>query len=585
MKKTLLIVLLIFTSTCTFSQTISETDKRFYFFKIWNFTKYYHPDLASGKINADTLFFRNLDIIDGIKDRKNYNAFIASFLSELSTSKTPKIVKDDSKKILSQNLDQEWFKSDKLFTAANRKKLTFIFKNRYIGTKHHYIPELRYTPEIPNEIAYKFPDTVNLPYPMRMLTLAKLQGISDYLFPHKYLTDKNLDSVIKQNIPLFKECNSRIEYEKLLLKVTSSFNDTHSYKFVNQLKNRKQVLHNGFFPPFNYTVFENEIVVTDIIIPERCEQGDIKSGDIITAINNQPIHQIIDSLSTLLSASNRNAMIHRLSNYPNNLVWPADSKNFSLTIRRGTLSSTKDIAFIAAGDYDNAKKIVAYLNKDDEPIENKLSILEGGIAYFKINKTEKFIKDVPDEQIDKAMDSLLNIAVQQKGIIFDMRGYPDWGGFIPYYILKKFGKTPFQFADYYEVNKQQIGTFILNDDIDTYHKKEVVGENTPYTGKVVIIVNSETLSMSEFFTMLLQNLFPQSITIGEQSAGADGDEKVLNLPGNYEFHFTGNAIFYRDGTNAQRKGVKINKPVMITPEDISSRKDRLLDNAVQLIHN
>jgi hypothetical protein len=46
--------------------------------------------------------------------------------------------------------------------------------------------------------------------------------------------------------------------------------------------------------------------------------------------------------------------------------------------------------------------------------------------------------------------------------------------------------------------------------------------------------------MSEWNTMHLQTLFPQSITIGQQTSGGDGDERMINLPGNYILPFTGN---------------------------------------------
>lgn len=584
MKKHCLILLLLLTANTIFSQKIAETDKRFYFFKIWNFTKYYHPDLASGKINADTLFFKNLAVIDAIQDKDAYNSFIQDYIDKLQIPKNKKVKRDNSKKMIMQNLDQKWFSSNKLFTSASRKKLAALFDHRYIETHHHYIPDLSYNPEIPNEPVYKFPDTANLPYEMRMLAIAKLQGATDYLFPHKYLTDKNMDTIIKQNIKLFAACTTRTQYEKLLLKVTSCFNDTHSYRFFNQMKTKSKIFHNTFFPPFDYKVFENEIVVTDLIIPERCKQDDIQTGDIITAINKQPVHQLIDSLSSLLSTSNKNALVHRLSNYINNLAWQSESGNFSLDIRRGTTSTTKNTSFVHTGDLENVKKIIAYLNRDTSPAENGLSLADNKIAYFKADKTQQFL-DIDEEHVDKTMDSILSITAKQKGIIFDMRAYPDWGGFIQYYVLKRFGKTPFRFADYYEINKQELGTYIIKDEIDTYHRKELVVDNPPYKGKVVIIVNSETLSISEFFTMLLQQLFPQSITIGEPSAGADGDEKTINLPGNYEFHFTGNAIFYTDNTHAQRKGVKINIPLQLSPEDATSKQDKLLNAAIKIIND
>lgn len=43
--------------------------------------------------------------------------------------------------------------------------------------------------------------------------------------------------------------------------------------------------------------------------------------------------------------------------------------------------------------------------------------------------------------------------------------------------------------------------------------------------------------------MSLQHIFPQSVTMGQRTAGADGDVTKVNLPGDYVLEFTGNGIF------------------------------------------
>jgi hypothetical protein len=56
------------------------------------------------------------------------------------------------------------------------------------------------------------------------------------------------------------------------------------------------------------------------------------------------------------------------------------------------------------------------------------------------------------------------------------------------------------------------------------------------------------------------------------------------LPGGYAFPFSGNAIFYPDGTQAQRKGVKINKVVYPALDDITKGEDTQLKAALQWIN-
>lgn len=574
--------LLCFIANLSFSQTPLQTEHQFYFFKVWNFTKYHHPALASGTVNADTLFLRNLPLVDKIKEQQQFNQFVASFLEGLPEVKAKEKPAARSEKVLRNNVDHSWMGAT---GVKNKKKLDFIFKNRHTDTLHHYIPDVRYYGTIPNEPEYAYPDSENVPYAMRMLALAKLQGAVDYLFPHRYLMDENFDAVVKRSLPLFAGCGSRMEYERLLLEVTSTFDDTHAFKIIKQIKNKGKIFKASFFPPFSYSVFDDEIVVTDCIVPENCKEGGIRKGDVIVAINNKTVAAVVEEVSRLVSVSNRPTLRNYLSEYLNNLVWQSDEASFSLRVRRDGKESVKTVPFVSGKEPEKINLISDYLNNHaaKRRTDDGLDIIQDTIAYINIHETFRFIENTPDHLVDQKMDSLLTLAASQKGIIFDMREYPDWGGFCYTYILKKFGKLPHRHADYFEINKAEVGTYILNNKIETYTNATLKADGVPYAGKVVVIVDPKTLSMSEWHTMSLQHTFPQSITIGEQSAGADGDEKSLAIPGGYQVYFTGNAIFYQDGTPAQRKGVKIDRVIPLTKEAVLSGKDNLLEEAVRLI--
>jgi len=574
--------LLCLITNLSFSQTPLQTEHQFYFFKVWNFTKYYHPALAKGTVNADTLFLRNLPLVDKIKDQKQFNQFVASFLEGLPEVKAKGKPAATHGKVLRNNVDHSWMGAT---GVKNKKKLDFIFKNRHADSIHHYIPDVAFYGSIPNEPDYAYPDTENVPYAMRMLALAKMQGAVDYLFPHKYLMDQNFDAVVKRSLPLFADCGSRMAYERLILEVTSTFDDTHAFKIIKQIKNKSKIFKSSFFPPFSYSVFDDEIVVTDCMVPENCTEGDIRKGDVIVGINNKTVATVVGEVSRLVSVSNRPTLRHYLSAYLNNLVWQSDDASFSLRVRRDGKESVKTIAFVSLKESEKIGLITDYLNDHaaKRRTDDGLDMIQGNIAYINIHETYRFIENTPDHLMDQKMDSLLTLAAGQKGIIFDMREYPDWGGFSYTFLLKKFGKLPHRHADYFEINKAEVGTYVLDNRIKTYTNADLKTDGVAYGGKVVIIVDPRTLSMSEWHTMSLQHTFPQSITIGEQSAGADGDEKFLAIPGGYQVYFTGNAIFYQDGTPAQRKGVKIDKVIPLTREAVLSGKDHLLEEAVRLI--
>jgi C-terminal processing protease CtpA/Prc len=585
--KACILIAVCFTVLSTRPASAQKNDNglgKYYYFKVWGFLKYNHPTIASGKMDADSVFLSNLPIVDKAKNNAEFNGAILNMLRQLGTIKVWSSKKISSNKILTKNANHAWFISDKFLSKAVEGKLQYIYQNRFADTGHFYYTANNYIPNIPHEKPYAFADSVNIPYAYRMLTLAKMQAAIDYLYPHKYLMDSNWDRDVKEFIPLFTKANSRIDYEMQLLKLSARINDTHTFSFYKQLKNGRKLLGTKYYPPFDYKLINNkQVLVTKILIPGLCGKAGIQAGDIITGFGNYTVEARINQLAKMLSASNRNALLHRLSIYVNNLFFITDTlQSKILYLRNGTAKST---TLQWAGQQD-LPVIIDYIKNGSKPecTGTETDYVSPGIVRFKIEDAMRFIDSIPDARFDIEMDSIFSVAAKAKGIIFDMRGYPHWGGFLNY-VYKKFGQSKHYYAQYYKLDVTDFGKYELVPDSNFYRPPGIEPGRFLYKGEVVIIVNSQTLSLSEYNTMDLQNIFPQSVTIGEPSAGADGDEKMLMLPGGYEFDFTGNAIFYPDGTYAQRKGVRIDKVVHPRAADLLNDKDTMLQTAIDMINS
>lgn len=101
----------------------------------------------------------------------------------------------------------------------------------------------------------------------------------------------------------------------------------------------------------------------------------------------------------------------------------------------------------------------------------------------------------------------------------------------------------------------------------------------------MILTDENTQSMGEWFTMMLRQFNSNAVIIGSQTAGADGDVKRLSLPGGYRFSFSGNGIFYPDGRETQRVGIKPDIYFKASAQDLSGEEDALLIRAVRYIRN
>jgi C-terminal processing protease CtpA/Prc len=103
-----------------------------------------------------------------------------------------------------------------------------------------------------------------------------------------------------------------------------------------------------------------------------------------------------------------------------------------------------------------------------------------------------------------------------------------------------------------------------------------------YKGRVVVLVNEQTQSQAEYTTMAFQAA-PDCIVVGSQTAGADGNVVLLPLPHGVKTYFSGLGVYYPDGTNTQRAGVKIDYVVEPTIEGVKAGRDEVLEKALELI--
>lgn len=577
MKKTAFILLFFLFQQFIFAQK----EKQDYFIKTWNFLKYYHPDLASGKIDADSLFLAN---IENISAENDFNDIINQLAKNLNTKISTTPIVDNQKDILSVNQNFDWFQKNNKITAENKTLLNNIYKNKFDYTF------LEKRKSVSDEKKYPFPKEENLPLPYRLLTLAKIQGIVDYLFPHKYIMDKGFDEYFKKILDENSKITSRKDFEMVLAKLVSKLKDSHAISFYKQLNYRKDIFHGIYLAPFDFQIVDDHILVTKLIFPEICSKAQINVGDRITSVNGKSIPQIIREKGELLSTSNNEKLIFLLSKYENNLIWTDDLPQKTLEVKSAKNNkkfSTK-IDMIDPSDKEKYNLIFNYLQDKIKQIE-KRGIVHKDVAYFKINETLSLAfdpngaNDMDDDKLDTLMESILSNAAQKKAIVFDMRGYPDWGGFFFHYLYKYFSPTENYFGKYYQPNLKNLGTFTYKDQSITYFPSIPGKTIHNYKGKVFILVYPDTRSASEWYSMSLQKIFPQSLTIGQQTSGADGDLVKVNLPGDYLLEFTGNGIFYPDNSQTQQTGIRINELIKYKDQDILENRDLEFERVFELL--
>jgi hypothetical protein len=101
--------------------------------------------------------------------------------------------------------------------------------------------------------------------------------------------------------------------------------------------------------------------------------------------------------------------------------------------------------------------------------------------------------------------------------------------------------------------------------------------------KVVVIVNENTVSQSEYTTMAF-SAAPNVTVIGSTTAGADGNVSPIVLPGGLRTGISGIGVYYPDGRQTQQIGIVPQVEVKPTILGIAEGRDEPLEKALQLIN-
>ena len=109
------------------------------------------------------------------------------------------------------------------------------------------------------------------------------------------------------------------------------------------------------------------------------------------------------------------------------------------------------------------------------------------------------------------------------------------------------------------------------------------GPQAAYAGKLIILVNEVTQSAAEQLAMALRT-HTQARIIGSQTAGSIGDVAEFYLPGGILTRISALGVYYPDGGQTQRVGVRIDETVTPTIAGLRQGRDEVLERALFLLN-
>lgn len=523
---------------------------------IWGFLKYYHPAVALGQYNWDEELFRILPKVIEVPNNIIAYRILEKWvdrLGDVPICHDCHLTKNTIQ--VKQQADFGYLFLNNNLTPSLRRKLVAIQTN-YKPTNSNYYVDFTdnvQNPIFKNEVDYK--EQIYPNAPLRLLALYRYWNMIQYFYPYKYLIREDWNVILEKFIPRFIQARDKSEYALTCLELIGKIHDTHA-----NIWGKNSVLDSlkgTMITPFQAKFIENKLVVTGFYIDSNIFKKQIGIGDIIEKINGVPVDTLVEKYLPYSPASNYETQLRVLTSSDGFLLRSNDNK-ISLTIKRGL--SSKNILT------DRIPLSAAYKEMDWTWRSSRSSykLLQDNIGYI-----------YPAKLQDRSIDTIKKVLGSTKGIVIDMRCYPST--FMPFVFATWLKNRSAPFVRFSVANIFEPGSFVYTAPLSNG------GNNSQsYKGKIVILVNEQTQSLAEYTTMALccvQNVK----VIGSTTAGADGDVSEIILPGGISTMISGIGVYYPNGTETQRIGVKIDIPMRPTISGIRTGKDELLNKAIDLL--
>jgi carboxyl-terminal processing protease len=521
----------------------TQTERIAMYCKVWGFIKYHHPNVAGGTINWDSVFIAHIDPVISESNGAQLNAELSALIIAAGPINNPQtaFISGD---IFVKNHDLRWLQESSLLNKENRDRLLYIYIHRN-RSNNRFVKFNNYT-DYSGEKTY---DEMTWPVAeYRLLFLARFWNAINYYDPYKFITAENWDTVLIHFIPKVQKAKDTSAYHKILLQLAVTLHDGHA-----QLECHDE-LWGKYWLPFYITMVGDTVVITHTDNGGRCAKAGIRQGDLLVAINNEPITKRIARFKRYTTSSNLPSLNRHLEQ---TLLFTPDTAQ-QVTIKRGA----KTFA-IRINNMLVTQRNWQYINN--------YTVNDRG--YEMIGKS--IIRVYTDQYWGKNVDTIKALMRTKRAIIFDARSYMDDDAFYNIFDMFLPRPSPINYA-----------TYIMPDDPGFFSWKlspKLGGVNPkPYAGAVIILADERCQSQGEYTVMTLQTIH-HSVTIGSQTCGLDGVVSYFPIGGGMTISHSGYGIYYPDKTPTQQRGVRIDILAKRKIKSIVNNEDPALEVALKYL--
>lgn len=517
---------------------------------LWGFLKYHHPRIKDGEIDMDYEFLFMIHNLQHIESEAAFNDFLNDWIASLGTdfppAQDPKI---DTAGYVAGPFYGKLFDST-YFPKSINQKLKIILSEAAKSDYSYYstisdIGNAKFLNEFPHLMS-----KYETPLPLRILCLFRIWNVVQYYYPYRYLIE-DWDDILKEFIPEFVGAATAQAYKLTILKLICRLHDSHA-RIYNEAIYAEIAGENML--PFKLAFIQNHLIVIQLLDGYK---GAVAVGDEIVFIRDSSVTDLISKYTPLTAGSNSPA---QLRDMVYKFLVRSPFKESKLVFQRDQ-SCFSEIIYMIKND-----KYFELISHNEGQFQTLSDGLNNGVFYLRADHVSSSLIS----SLQSKIDSVKNLVVDLRHVPSDQKSFN-----LLYYLINWIAESKRPFAITSKTDNKRPGVFLHTD--TSY--VGVTQAQQHYLNRITVIVNSSVQSSAEFLTMAFQSL-PNCITLGETTAGTDGNISMLTLPGNYYIAFTGLGVYYPDGKQTQQIGLKIDTFVNQTANEIRKGIDAQLNNAI-----
>ncbi len=525
--------------------TSAQTTENLYLLgKVWGYLKYHHPRVIAGCFDWDAELLGIIEDSATAENRDEASNVLEHWVRNLDDPQTDCTPGEQGPVHFLAN--SRWLEDDGLLGPGLTEALAGIDANPESGSAQHYVSMVNDTgnPRFLSEKSYA--NLEHLDWRFRLIGLFRFWNIVEYWFPYKNLISQDWDEVLKESIPRFVSADEEGQNVLELMALIARVEDGHA-NLWSDIDKRPPA--GDLSVPVHIRSIEGQPVIWRESETDSATDG-LAFGDVILAVDDVPVSELIESWSPYIGVSNRSALLR-------------DAFRFLL---RGSESSV-----IVKVDRDG-RELDLSLNRS--PIDRStrhfqdrdgetLQLLSDDVAYLKLSS-------VSQAKIREYLDKIMG----RRGLIIDIRNYP--ASYVVYTLGRHLVKEVTPFARFTGGDLESPGTFRWTE------PDELTPVEPFFAGRVVILVDESSQSQSEYTAMAFR-VAPDAMVVGSQTAGTDGDVSRISLPGGHLTMISGIGVFYPDKSPTQKIGIVPDIGVKPTIAGVRAGRDEVLERAVKEI--